>query len=583
MKRAAALALLLVTAACAQEADVILRAMKDEADRSRTLAIASLDNPYYIEYALDDVHSFTASASLGALVSQNETRFRIPRVRVRVGSYEFDNTNYVFSDFSSAPRYDPDPFPIDNDYSVIRRAFWLATDRAYKGAVEAIARKRAALKNVTQTDKLPDFWKAAPSQSIESVPGLPMQPQKWPERVKQLSAVFGQFPDVVSSNVNFNASRSTYYLHTSEGTSIRRAEPLVNLQVQAMGYASDGSTVRDGITLPRLNEREIPNDNELKAAITGLATNIRELAKAPAGDSYAGPVLFEGIAGAQIIAELLAPNLALSRMPVAEPSRPVPVRGSELEGRIGSRILPEFLDVIDDPAQSLYNGIPLIGGYKVDEEGVPAKPVTMVDKGKLAAFALTRQPVKGFDGSNGRARVPGSFGARAASVSNLLVRSTESAKPEDLRKKLMELVQARGKPYGVVVRKMDFPSSASTDEVRRIMMAGGQGGASRPVSSPLLVYRVYPDGKEELIRGVRFRGLSVRSLRDIIGVSDTVAVLHYLNNLAPMAMVGAGSYAAPVSVVAPSLLFDELELERPQFDNPKLPAVPAPPLTAASR
>jgi hypothetical protein len=128
-------AFLLVFAAFAQDSDVILRAMKDEAERSRTLSIASLDNPYYIEYALDDVQSFSVSASLGALISTNEGRFRVPRVRVRVGSYDFDNTNYVFSDFSSAPRYDPDPFPIDDDYSVIRRGFWLATDRAYKGAV----------------------------------------------------------------------------------------------------------------------------------------------------------------------------------------------------------------------------------------------------------------------------------------------------------------------------------------------------------------------------------------------------------------------------------------------------------------
>jgi hypothetical protein len=154
--------------------------------------------------------------------------------------------------------------------------------------------------------------------------------------------------------------------------------------------------------------------------------------------------------------------------------------------------------------------------------------------------------------------------------------------PEDLRKKLLELVQARNKPYGIIVRKVDFPFSGGADELRRMMASSAQSGGGRPVSQPLLVYRIYPDGREELVRGLRFRGLSVRSLRDIMAVSSGTHVLHYLHNLAPLAMLGGGSYAAPVSVVAPSLLFDELELEKPQDDNPKLPAVPPPPLTPAA-
>jgi hypothetical protein len=190
---------------------------------------------------------------------------------------------------------------------------------------------------------------------------------------------------------------------------------------------------------------------------------------------------------------------------------------------------------------------------------------------------LTRQPVKGFNASNGRARLPGAYGAYTAAYSNLIVTASETMSGSDLRQKLIELTKSMDKPYGIIVRKMDYPSSASFDEIRRIAASSQQsGGSARLVSIPLLISRVYPDGREELIRGVRFRNLSVRSLRDIIAASKESHAFHFLYNQAPMAMIGGARYVAPVSVIAPSLLFDDVELERPQEDTPKLPIVPSP-------
>jgi predicted Zn-dependent protease len=562
--------------------DTVLRAMRDEIARARTLSIASLDDPYYVEYTMEDVNSFSVSAGLGALLARSESHFRVPRVRVRVGDYKFDNANYVLSEFYSGARYDPEQFPIENDYHVLRRSFWLATDRAFKTAVEAIARKRAALKNVTQNEELPDFWKATPVQRIEPVPAVSVAADKWVARVRSLSEAFLGYPEVLSSMVTLNANRSVYYFLNSEGTAMRRPEPLIHFQVQARALTPDGATVRDSVSLPRPDERSLPDEAALKGLVTEVADNVRALLKAPAGETYSGPVLFEGIAGAQVIAELLAPNLALGRRPVAEPGRPMNFLASELEGRIGSRVLPDFLDVVDDPTQAAWNGAPLMGHYSVDEEGVAAQPVKVIEKGQLKSFLLTRQPVKGFEASNGRARMPGAFGARTASVSNLFVYASQAVRPAELRKSLLDMISARNKPYGIVVRKMDFPSSGGGEELRKMVAASRSGGNVRPVSAPLLIYRVYPDGREELIRGVRFRNLTVRSLRDITAVSDDTRVLHYLNNGAPMALLGAGSYVAPVSVVAPSLLFEDLEIERPQDDQPTLPLVAAPELTARS-
>jgi len=235
---------------------------------------------------------------------------------------------------------------------------------------------------------------------------------------------------------------------------------------------------------------------------------------------------------------------------------------------------------VDDPTQKEYRGRALIGHYPVDMEGVVPAPVSLIKNGTLENMLLTRQPVKGFTASNGRARIPGNFGHKHAGITNLFIKAGDAAAPAELKKRLLTMVQQRNKPYVMIVRKLDFPSTASFDEVRRIAAAmGNQGGQIS--AGPLLVYRVYPDGREELVRGLRFRGLNVKALRDIVAASDEQYQFDFLANGAPMSLVGAGAYLWGASVVAPAVLFEDLELERPQLDTPKLPVVPAPDLVTA--
>ncbi len=189
---------------------------------------------------------------------------------------------------------------------------------------------------------------------------------------------------------------------------------------------------------------------------------------------------------------------------------------------------------------------------------------------------MTRQPVRGYEGSNGRARLPGNYGSSAAAISNLFVSSSEAVPVAELKKKLIELCRTRNKPYGIIVRKMDFPSTASIDEVRRLM-SGQQGG--RPVSMPVLVYKVYVDGHEELVRGMRFRGFNVRSLKDILAAGDDSAAFEYMDSAAPFALVGGAGFTAETCVVAPSILIDDLELHPAEEELPKLPVVSPPDMT----
>jgi predicted Zn-dependent protease len=553
-----------------------MQAMRDEIQRARTLSIPNLNEPpYFIQYVMDQEEQFNVSATLGGLVTRSRTAFREPDVRVRVGSYKFDNTNFAGGGFGGS-RYDIERYPTEDNYALLRRYLWLETDSAYKGAVEQLSRKRAALRNITQTEQLDDFDAAQPVHFLKPIPKLQVNEDEWANRVRELSKIFGNYPELRTSGVDLDTSAGGAYVANSEGTEVRYPEVVATLRAAASAQAADGMAVRDTITFESLDAAHMPTDAEMAHGVNTVAEHVMALVKAPKGEDYNGPILFEGEAGPQVFAEVLARNLTLSRRPVTEGGRGGAIPPGEFDGRVGSRILPDSITVVDDPTQKEFHGRPLFGSFDVDREGVKAEPLTLVDKGVLKNYLLTRQPVKGYSASNGRARLPGSFGAASASLSNLFVKSTETTPAADLKKKLIDLLQQRNKPYGIIVRKMDFPSTASTDEYRRIVAAAGNSG--RAVSPPLLAYKVYPDGHEELIRGMRFRGFTGKSLRDILAIGDDNQRLEYMDNGAPMAILAAGGFTAEVSVIAPSIIVDDLELHPVEEELPKLPVVPPPDL-----
>ena len=557
----------------APPADPLIQAMHDELERSRKLTLNGIEPPYFVEYLVDSSELFAVTASLGGLVSRRHEIYREPDIEVRVGNYQFDNTNFAGGGFGSGTGYDLGRFPIEDSYQVLRRYFWLDTDAAYKSAVEAFSRKRAALQNVTEAERLSDFARAEPVHHIHPFQPLAIDEDAWTRRVRTLSGVFAKFPEVKDSSVELESSAGGVVMANTEGTEVREPENVTFLRVRAIAQAADGMIMRDAVTYHALSAAGMPGDAELTRGVTALASNVAALSHAPMGEDYNGPVLFEGVAGAQILAEVLGKSLALARRMVADGGRGGALPPSELEGRLGARVLPDTFDVLDDPTQKEWRGRPLFGSYDVDREGVVAKPLRLVEKGVLKGYLLTRQPVRGFEGSNGRARMPGAFGASTASFSNLFISSSETAPVGELKKKLLDLCKARGKPYGIIVRKMDFPSSASFEEARRLFRAA-QGG--QPVSLPVLVYRLYPDGREELVRGLQFRGLTVRSLKDILAAGDDTAVFEFMDSVAPFALMGASSFTAEAAVIAPSLLVDDLELHPAEDEQPKLPVVPAP-------
>ena len=562
--------------------DVVLRAMRDELERSRQLRVVGGSGdevPYFISYILSDTDSFTVSAAFGAISSVTRNRYRFPVIEVRVGSYDFDNTGHIFSGLYTGSRYDVEALPLDDNYLSLREGFWLATDHAYKAAVESIARKRAALNNATaSSDKLPDFSKADAVTSLAKIASPKIDEAGWTARIARLSGIFTAYPEVLASGVDLHLNQGPSYLVNSEGTAVRYSDDVMWCYVKAEGQADDGMFIREGISIQALEAAQFPPEAELQKAITAMGEHVKALLHAPGGDAmFSGPVLFEPQAAAQLLAQLLGDNLRVPRKPVAEPGRNVNFFPSELEGRIGGRVLPDWMDVVDDPTQTTWQGKPLIGSYAFDFEGVKPTAVSLIEKGVLRRFLTTRQPIKNSPASNGHARLPGAYGTRTAAIGNLFVKAAQTTPLADLKTRLIQLCKDRDKPYGMLVRKLDFPFSADNSELQALSAASTQsGGSVRPVSPPILIYRVYADGREELVRGLRFRGVSSRSLRDILAASTETALFDYINNGAPLARLGAGGFLAPAAVIAPGLLFEEMELERSQ-DQLQKPAIVPPP------
>jgi TldD protein len=412
------LLLIAYTSSAADSGDVILRAMRAELDRAHNLKFANLESPYYVEANVDDVTSFTAAATLGGLLNANHGHFRVPRVEVRVGSYKFDNTNYIGSGYTYGSNYDVDRLPLEDNFELLRRYLWLAIDRAYKSAVESISRKRAALKNVSNGEHPDDFAPADPLRRMEPVSHFTFDEEPLQARVRSLSAIFAQYPELRNSSVEFSGVHNIRYMATTEGTEIRLQEHVSIVRARASIQAPDGMMLRDAVVFHSGQPGVLASEREMARGIVALAENVSALAKAPIGEGYNGPVIFEREAAAQVLAQVIGKNLALTRKPVTEPGRPGVFPTSELEGRFGARILPEWMDIVDDPTQIEWRGHPLFGHYTVDMDGIAPQPLALVEKGMLKNFLLTRLPMRNFPKSNGHARLQGGFGANAAGFRN---------------------------------------------------------------------------------------------------------------------------------------------------------------------
>jgi TldD protein len=509
--------------------DPILRDLQTEMARSKALLrLDNMSTPYFIDYRVMDLDDWEADAALGGVRSETHSRIRFLLVQVRLGDYKQDNSS-VHGEGTV------EVLPLDNDEHAFRFQVWSATDKAYKQAVEALTDKQARLKQMTIDHPVDDF---AHAQSVQPAAELKVEREPWLKMLRDASGLYTHDPKVQFLNASLSFKAVNRYYVNSEGTVVRSGEALYRLMVNGNTQADDGMRLERSAAFTATALGDLPNSAEFQDRTKALLTTLQQLRNAPLADEdYHGPVLLSADSATAIFSSLVGDNLLGNKPELGQNAR---VRG-QFASSYKTRVLPEFLTVVDDPTVATLEGKALLGHYEVDDEGVKAQRVPLVEKGVLVNYLLGRQPVRDFPSSNGhgRASVPLSWPAPA--LGNLVVRSSEAIAPAEIKKKLIAICKERGLEYGYYAKTMG------------------------PARAPRLLYRIWAqDGREELVRGGLFGDLDQRSMRsNIVAAGDDQFVD---NELQPV----------PHSVVAPSILFDDLEVKRQTSNKDKLPEYPAP-------
>jgi predicted Zn-dependent protease len=517
------------------ERDPVLKAMLAELDRSQSqLQLKGFEKPFYIQYRIEDVDDFETKAAFGASQGVNHAHQRIARVIVRVGDYKTD---------SSGGRGDGalQLAALDNDPIAIRTALWAATDQAYKAALAAYAQKQAELKQVETPPQADDFSQEKPLISLAPPLSLKLDEPVWEGHVAQASGLYratanSSQRDIEYSTAEFHARVTTTWLASSEGAIVRKSasefHEVFDVGTQAAdGMRLDRSYSSTGVTLAELDSP----DAFTKHAVS-LIASLADLRQAPlVEEEYHGPLLLSADAASDTLRTLVASGVTATRPKLGTEAR----TNGPFASSYHARVLPDFLDVVDNPTLKSFAGKSLVGAYDVDDEGVPAHPVKLISAGKLENYLLGREPVKDFPHSNGHGRA-GITAAPRPSIGVFHVSAREGLSDDELNRKLLDLAKDR-----------------SLKNVYYVATLGGE-------LTPRLLYRVAADGKRELVRGATFDDLDQRTLRsDVLAAGQQPWVANYFGDV-------------PETVIAPALLIDDVTIRRANRKNDKLPFYPPP-------
>ncbi len=525
----------MAAAHAAAKGDGLLEALLTELDRSKAqLKMDQVQPPYYIEYRVNEVDDFGAEAAFGALRENQHVHARVLRVVVRIGDYKQDS-------FFARGQGETTILPLDNDPIALRHQIWLVTDQAYKDAGQALAEKQAELKRFSaDPNPVDDFAKAPPVIDVAPTLSLKVDETAWKKTLEDVTSLYKQYPDVQSVTASARFTAINEYLVNSEGTVTRTGKTTYSVQLSGSAQAADGMRLSRSPAYMVARQEELPARDTLMNDAKKMLETIVALRQAPiVEEEYRGPVLFSADAADDIVSSLIGLNVLGRKPQLGKPNRTTGSFATSYK----TRVLPNFVSIVDDPTLKDFQGKSVVGSYAVDSEGVKAQPVSVIENGTLSNYLVGRQPLRDFPVSNGHGRAaPGA--SPNPSLGVLLVKSSEAQAPDALKKKVIQMVTDQGRPYGYRVETL-----------------------GQPGNSPRLLYRVYAkDGHEELVRGAVFNELDVRALR-----SDLIAVGND-----PLVSNRAGG--VPATIISPSLLFDELEVKRADTSKDKLPEYPPPPL-----
>ena len=570
--------------------DTILRAMQDEMKRNMSLLkIENMERPFFISYNMYDAQSMEVIATLGSVVKSEENRYRNHNVRVMVGDYSTTDENFqgTSRSYSSSLLQGSDRLPLEDDYFGIRSALWIVTDNTYKLAAELFEHKKAALGQQTRAPEdvqLNDFSRAPVVRYNEPPRTINFERKKWEKVAEDISGYFRMYPDIYSSQVRIFFYQGDMFFTNSEGTEIVQPLTLSSIQINAYTQAVDGEPLSNHLVYYGIVPEDLPDSDSIIRSVKSMTEELLALRTAAVFDeSYFGPVMLEDQAVAEFFTQRLFGGnngLIAYRKPVISRSGGVVYGSSDeetLDDRIDRRILSSDFTVKAIPGLERFMGQRLIGCCHVDAEGVqPPEEIVLVENGILKTLLNNRTPTPKVRESNGHQRpVIGSGGwtSNALGPGVISISTSNGTSAVELKKELLKRARDEGLEYGILIRKLKptFTGAQYSDPMVQMTMSfGGRDGAT--LTEPVLVYRVYvEDGREELVRSVKLGGVSLSTLRHLVGASEKQFVY---NNL----VTSNYSSGIPASLIVPySLILEELEVKNEKRDyTPKLPVVSSP-------
>ena len=549
-----ALALALPAAAGAQQqaTPVLLDAMTTELHRAFTSLGKQGDDkqlpPYFLSYAVSDASMVDIRAQYGALVSSSASHIREADVQIRIGDARLDNTHGLHR---SAAVHSIQ-LPLSDDREALARSLWLATNMGYGNALDNYLRvKTEAEVRAREEDNSPDFSQEAPQVHIgKPAPPVVVNRAAWESRVRALSRIFREYPDVYQNMAMLTVENETDYFASSEGSQLVAPHLQARVVVFATTRADDGTDLFRARTFEAETVEGLPTQAEMEAGVRELGASLEALRKAPLTEPFNGPAILSGRAAAVFFHEVLGHRLEGQRQHGDE-------EGQTFTKEVGKDVLPSFLSVADDPTLTTFGKTWLSGSYEYDDEGQKARRVDLIQDGVLKTFLMSRMPIASFANSNGHGR------AQAGKVptgrqGNLIVTSTKTVPETELRRQLIDEAKKQGKPYGLYFEDISSGftlTQRSTPQAFEVV--------------PLVVWRVYADGRpDELVRDVSIVGTPLAAMKSILATGDKSDVFN--------GECGAESGTVPVSAVAPAMLLKALETQRQPKGEARPPILPIP-------
>jgi TldD protein len=540
--------------ALAVEEHPLLGIMQSELELSMEKLVAPDDiQPYFLQYTATDQKQVNVSASLGSITVNQTGHSRLLDVDVRCGDYALDNTHQIRGSYFSGYEWGGgwNSLPLDDDPMATRHAIWLATDERFKAAAKRLAEVKANVKvKVEEEDQSDDFSREAPSVHIGPWIGSVFERDKLAQRVRKYSRLFREHPLIYNSAVSLSGQTTNRLAVSSEGSKLQFGGSWWRIGIRASTIAEDGMELQQYQSFDAHTLEGLPDDGEVIRAVEQVIEDILALRKAPVVEPYTGPAILLNRASGVFFHEIFGHRIEGHRQKDVE-------EGQTFAKKIGQEVLPTFLDIVDDPSQATFNGIDLNGFYEFDEECVPAQPARLVEDGVLKTFLMSRSPARGFAKSNGHGRrQPGM--RVVARQGNLFVKSSKQVPLNDLRAMLIEECKKQDKEYGLLFKDI----SGGFTTTRR-------WGPQAFKVIPILVYRVYMDGRaDELVRGVDIVGTPLTCFSKILCTADDADVFN--------GMCGAESGSVPVSAVSPSILVEQIEVEKKRKAQDRPPILEAP-------